>query len=45
MAYTFSQWPGSQIPSKNPFPAGTDEHRQFKDGVRSAVLCAQDCEG
>ena len=46
MAYTYSAWPGSKIPSerKNPYPKGSKEHDQFKDGVHSAVLCAQDSE-
>jgi hypothetical protein len=45
-AYTFSHWPGSEIPDtdKCPFPAGTDDHDQFQRGVQRAVLAAQDSE-
>jgi hypothetical protein len=46
MAYWFSAWPESEIPSEasNPFAAGSAEHQQFDDGVRAAVIAAQDGE-
>lgn len=44
MAYTFSQWPDSEIPEKNPFERGTTEASQFADGVHAGMICAQDSE-
>jgi hypothetical protein len=46
MAYSFSAWPGSEIPSEAncPFKPGTKNEQQFNDGVNAAVLCAQDSE-
>ena len=44
MSYTFSAWPGSEIPARNPFKRGTAEAARFADGVHSATICAQDGE-
>lgn len=44
LSYTFSQWPGSTIPEKNPFDRGTVEASQFADGVHAATIAAQDSE-
>lgn len=44
MSYTFSQWPDSQIPEACPYEEGTPEWQKFQNGVRVAVLAAQDSE-
>lgn len=46
MAYTFSAWPGSKIPSekKCPYRPGSKNHTAFWYGVHAAVLDAQDSE-
>lgn len=48
MAYTYSCWPGSQIPSEEvgvcEFPRGSARRQQFLMGVQTGVLEAQDTE-
>ena len=37
LAYTYSQWPGSEIPSANPFYRGTVEAEEFAAGEYLSV--------
>lgn len=44
MSYTFSAWPGSEIPARCPFTVGTPEYEQWCRGQDVAVQDAQDSE-
>jgi hypothetical protein len=46
MAYRFSTWPGSKIPSEKecPYAEGTEAHALFHKGVQAAVTAAIDNE-
>lgn len=46
LAYTYSAWPGSEIPSEArcPYETGSNDHADFQRGVDAAARDAQDSE-
>lgn len=44
LSYTYSEWPGSTIPKKNPFQVGSRDYADFNRGSDVAMLDAQDSE-
>jgi hypothetical protein len=44
LEYTYSEWPGSEVPKGCPFEPGTKEQAEFLSGQDAAMLAAQDSD-
>lgn len=42
--YMRAEWPGAQIPKRNPHPTGGRQAKQWDDGARAAYIDTLDCE-